>query len=321
VLKLRRPALPPEPSASRRKRGPKAKALQKDLDDRQKEVNRDYDPEAKDPSKLLAKHWGNFKSRDDGRFSKGMPSVKGTLRAMSHGKCAYCEVACANQIDHHWPKAPADENERRGTPQRMFQWQNFLLACGPCNDPERKGARMEWVRDGDAVRPKLLDPSADGDDPLCYFTIRWDQNPAFTTGWIDTRPDLSPDARERARYTISLLKLNDLDYALRGRRQTLSHFNLLLWTLVNSTGGPDQRLETGRLLREDWREFLSANTPYLAPVRQRLRESPELRDALVAVMPELEAVLIEWDLQPDECAHVRSARTGPPPATPADPTS
>lgn len=53
--------------------------------------------------------------------------VRATLRAMSHGacRCAYCEHSTGDEIEHIWPKD--------FYPERVFDWHNYLYACGTCN--------------------------------------------------------------------------------------------------------------------------------------------------------------------------------------------
>lgn len=73
------------------------------------------------------------------------PSVKGALRAMSHGKCFYCEVKCEGEVDHYVEVA-----ER---PDLAFTWTNLYLACSHCNDkaPNRSIANADCVDPCDAT--------------------------------------------------------------------------------------------------------------------------------------------------------------------------
>jgi hypothetical protein len=78
----------------------------------------------------------------------------------SHGKCAYCESRMAHvsraQIDHYYPKA--------SFPRRCFDWSNWLLSCGRCND-------SKWASfpacDGE---PCLVDPGSE--DPAAHVEFR-----------------------------------------------------------------------------------------------------------------------------------------------------
>jgi uncharacterized protein (TIGR02646 family) len=269
-------------------------------------VNRAYAataPGTKAAGEVLEKHWTRFKARDNQRAAVGASSVKKTLDTMSHGKCAYCEGKPWRDIDHHWPKAPAAANAGNGTPAKMFLWPNLLPTCTICNGADHKGSRMEWVGTGAALRPKLLDPGAAGDDPFCYFTIALVEEPATPLGWIDPRPDLTPEARERAAYTIELLGLNTRDAPLQGRQHAITLFGLVLGALVEH--GPDGRLFTGRTVRGTFADLLAAEAAYLAPLRQMFRRSPIIKEGLVDRMPELRTLIEAWDLPPGDCAPVR----------------
>jgi uncharacterized protein (TIGR02646 family) len=288
MIKLRRPKLPEPAPRPAGKRGPKPKGLQEDLDDRKAKVLKALAEPGVDAGKTIDEHWGRFKSSDN----KRNPSIKALLGDMTHGKCAYCEALEATDVEHHWPKIPTLDNEHRGSPERMFQWENLLLACGKCNDPQHKGQKMEWVGKGKTERTKLLDPSAEGDDPFCSFTV--DRH-----GWVDPRKELSEPHRTRAAYTIETLRLNLRDAVRGARAEKLEHLYQLLRILGDR--GPDFVLETGTTIRQSFVEFVSPKRPYLAPIRQVLRENPELRAALLQQIPELGPQLEAWDLEPD-CA-------------------
>jgi hypothetical protein len=77
------------------------------------------------------------------------------LRDRFRNKCAYCEAARSLTIDHFWPKSPHPHNGRRGTPDRMYRWDNLLPACLDCQGFECKGAHMAWDTAGN---PLLLNP-------------------------------------------------------------------------------------------------------------------------------------------------------------------
>lgn len=143
-------------------------------------------------------------------------SLQQEVYVVFHNKCAYCEDAEPSAIEHHWPKSPHPHNGRRGTTAHMFQWRNMLLACSVCNGFGGKASHMRWETDG---TPKLLNPCED--EPLCYLKVTLEGTPEFAIGWIDPMPSLKPEARSRAEYTITRLKLNTRDSLLRGRAKTL----------------------------------------------------------------------------------------------------
>jgi uncharacterized protein (TIGR02646 family) len=147
--------------------------------------------------------------------------VKTALDAMcwGHRRCVYCEDSLADEIEHFWPKDLY--------PDRVFAWENYLYACGPCNGPKGNAfailppgsvAAVEVARKkGDAVvppiagDPALLDPRRD--DPLDYLELD-----LMETFRFRERPGIPPRARERARYTIVTLGLNDRSSVIEARR-------------------------------------------------------------------------------------------------------
>jgi len=55
--------------------------------------------------------------------------VRRTLTLMCGGakRCMYCEDSAADEVEHHRPKDLY--------PEHVFNWENYLYACGPCNGP------------------------------------------------------------------------------------------------------------------------------------------------------------------------------------------
>lgn len=76
------------------------------------------------------------------------------LAEVFHHKCAYCESRMAHvqhpHVEHYRPKS------RNEFEQLLFDWNNWLLSCGRCNDS--KWAHFPMCDDG---TPCLLDPTAD----------------------------------------------------------------------------------------------------------------------------------------------------------------
>lgn len=74
-----------------------------------------------------------------------------------HGKCAFCEAKMAHvshpHVEHYRPKSRF--------PDLMFDWQNWLLSCGRCND-------AKWAHFPDCDnQPCLLDPA--NEDPAMHL--------------------------------------------------------------------------------------------------------------------------------------------------------
>ncbi len=143
--------------------------------------------------------------------------IKGALTDMLWGqRCHYCEDSCADEIEHMRPKDLY--------PDQVFCWDNYAYSCGPCNGPKNNqfavldanGSLLEVSRKrGASVVPPspgtyaLLDPRME--DPLDALWL--DLDGTFLFSEIDQDLYLSLDKqdasrRERARYTIQVLRLN-----------------------------------------------------------------------------------------------------------------
>jgi len=268
MLKTQRPDLPT--------------ALQTELDNRQNGVNAGQAGDSP---------WKDF--REHGPCEE----LKKILQAMFHRKCAYCEGVDASQIEHYWPKSSAPQNAGKGTPAKMFVWDNLLLACGTCNGFECKASRMEWY-DGD--KPKLINPCQD--DPICYLDINLMEGPQVRWGFILPRAGLCQDDSDRAEYTIRRLKLNQRDGLRQARARAIENFLFLVYAL--SKLGPDCETPTGHTVREVLLNRLDPSEPYLAAIRQIFFSEPDyadLRQQLLAKIPELKAKLDAWALPPQGC--------------------
>lgn len=146
-------------------------------------------------------------------------TVRATLADMCVGpvRCAYCEDSLADEVEHILPKSVF--------PERAFDWQNYLYACGPCNGPKSSrygvltGTKIvELVRRrGKPVVPPpagmsgFIDPRTE--DPLLFFEL--DMGGVTPRGEvIDGTFELLPvdglpgAAETRARFTIDVLGLN-----------------------------------------------------------------------------------------------------------------
>ena len=137
-------------------------------------------------------------------------AVRARLEQMSAspGRCGWCEDSEAGEIDHIRPKALF--------PDQTFAWRNFLRVCTPCN--RSKGDRFSIAIDGntlditrragDPVTPPpageqvLINPRVE--DPMEFLELD------IFGGTFRLQPayGLSVKDRQRATYTIGLLKLN-----------------------------------------------------------------------------------------------------------------
>lgn len=161
-----------------------------------------------------------------------------------HGKCAYCEAKMAHvsspHVEHYRPK--------NKFPDRVFDWQNWLLSCGRCND-------KKWAHFPDCDgQPCLLDPTAE--DPSMHL----DFSGARVLG-----------KTHRGEETIKLVGLNRSPLEDE-RALWLVKINLLLLLLCCV---PEASAEARELLI--W--AMQADAPYTAMTRCYLRQkTPRLAD-------------------------------------------
>ena len=132
--------------------------------------------------------------------------VKESLRAMSHGKCFYCETRLGEHeetVDHY--VGVADD------PTRAFVWANLYLCCNGC---QQKLTSIPLS--------STLDPCAADEDPAAHLV--------FDDEVIRPRSE-SP----RGRATIQRYKLDRPDLDLR-RRQQLGRVHKLVIALYKRHG-------------------------------------------------------------------------------------
>ena len=160
------------------------------------------------------------------RACQPMRDIETLLEQMLCGGrcCAYCENSLAHQIDHIWPVTLY--------PQQVFEWLNYLYACGSCN--QKKGASfavypaatgplqcVSGKRGAPVTEPPygemvFIDPRCE--DPRDFFTM--DLRGSFR---ICIQSGLTGRARERAKYTLEQLPLNS-DPLRKQRRNAYRHY-------------------------------------------------------------------------------------------------
>jgi uncharacterized protein (TIGR02646 family) len=177
--------------------------------------------------------------------------VRETLDEMCAGarRCAYCEDSMADEVEHIRPKA--------FFPDRTFDWSNYVYACGPCNGPKNKkfavfvhGLRHDLSRQRDEV-PKpppngehlLIDPRSE--DPLNFFVLDLMDTFAFVP-----KPGLTNSNRDRASYTIEILRLNR-DILLKARKEAFDGYRARLREYASELerGAPKKNLNSLARLR------------------------------------------------------------------------
>ncbi len=166
--------------------------------------------------------------------------IKKTLVAMcvSVQVCNYCENNEANDVEHIYPKSLF--------PERAFDWDNYLLACKTCNttyksdnfavfDPIGSATQVDMPRNNvpatdDAV---LVDPRAD--NPLDFFWLDIESR----TFNLDPKLGLTPRDKQRARYTLKLLGLNDRETLVAARKSAANYYLDRLQRFINTRDAQD----------------------------------------------------------------------------------
>ncbi len=115
--------------------------------------------------------------------------VRGCLRAMQSGFCAYCErkldpLDARTRIDHFVPQSSA-----KGA-SRVFDWTNHYLSCD-CRDT------CDSHKSND--EREIVNP--DTEDPVHYLTY-------LPTGSICAVPDIPAEDARKAQETIEVLNLD-----------------------------------------------------------------------------------------------------------------
>lgn len=161
--------------------------------------------------------WDSKKGTKAGQSA--FADVRDTLARMCTGprRCHYCEDSEADEVEHVRPKGLF--------PGQVFDWNNYLYACGPCNGPKNirhgvvRGTQVEEIR-----RPRRAPPSPPPDLPDALIDPRREDPRHFleldlggeapnglqVDGTFEflPLPGLSETATARAAFTIDVLGLN-----------------------------------------------------------------------------------------------------------------
>lgn len=155
--------------------------------------------------------------------------VRRQLRIMSPGaqRCAYCEDSVGDEVEHIKPKDLY--------PSVVFVWDNYVLACGPCNTGKsNKFAVIDGHGDfinvtrrrGEPVvppirgEPALINPRFE--DPLEFLDLEISETFAFLP-----RDGISSEKEKCADFTIRILKLNR-DVLLEARNSAFGSYRARL---------------------------------------------------------------------------------------------
>lgn len=182
------------------------------------------------------------KSAFSSRNKKGNPifdQVKAKLADMCSGakRCAYCEDAPADEVEHIYPKDLY--------PDRCFDWNNYLYACGPCNGPKNnkfavlKAGTSELVHlDGRDEPPAgttvLINPREENGMDYCRLN--------FVTFHFEIIAAEGTLEYLRADYTFNeVLRLNtDREYLRKARENAYGMYSARLSRYATNKGNVPQ---------------------------------------------------------------------------------
>lgn len=213
--------------------------------------------------------------------------VREVLTRMCQGarRCAYCEDSVADEVEHIKPKDLY--------PEAVFEWDNYLYACGPCNGPKNNQFAVlsgqppqltDVTRASGAPvipppsgQPALIDPRRE--DPLHFLFLDLLNTFAFT---VRDDPSLSVADQIRADYTIRVLRLNVRDYLVDARRTAFGNYRarLVEYITEKQNGASAQALNLRReeLLKVGhqtvWREIQRQQASY-PPLSSLFAQAPE----------------------------------------------
>lgn len=217
------------------------------------------------PSKLTPAfvNAGTLQYMADGSSVWNVTEIKETLSAMSHGKCAYCELALGKgatylEVEHFYAK--------QHHPGRVLDWDNLLPACRRCN-----GCKGAW--DVNLPGQMIVDPVLAA--PQQHIRLNDAYMPVGRT----------PDGEN----TIIEIELNNIDRlgVLRYRigekfKQKLEEI-LEAYTTLPSTASPRQRRVVIRKVSAAL-EKCHADQPFSAVVATVLQRSDIYRSLKIAMI-------------------------------------
>lgn len=149
------------------------------------------------------------------KANKVFQEIKKCLTQMCNStrRCVYCECSLGDEVEHIYPKDLF--------PEKCFEWNNYVYACGPCNGP--KNNKFALFKDSDGsfieVNPPRGTPSTEPpkgnavlingrvENPLDFAIL--DLSGSFM---FYPLPTLDEKDKKRVDYTYNVvLRLNDAE--------------------------------------------------------------------------------------------------------------
>lgn len=200
--------------------------------------------------------------------------IRSVLTQMCSGakRCCYCEDSAADEVEHIKPKALY--------PESVFQWDNYLYACGLCNGPKNSDFavfhHLSGVLTNVARRPnQAINPPEPGspvlinpryEDPLEFIELDLINTFLFLPKYdIDTR------GKERAAYTIKVLNLNR-DYLIKARNDAYDTYRARLLEYITERENGASAIHLAYLVQS----LLNISHPTVwHEIKRRQRQIPE----------------------------------------------
>ena len=209
-----------------------------------------------------------FKSKNT-KTNPAFKEVRKHLTEMCNStrRCVYCEDSVANQVEHIYPKD--------FYPEKCFDWENYVYACGPCNGPKNNQFAIFNAASGDLQRinpphwpndtpppsgkPVLINPRME--NPLDFAIL--DLKDTFL---FFPLPGLNGKDALRAEYTFNeILKMNEPDREMlrQARENAFGNFKDAFYSFIKreQEGAATEKLERiiSRIKKENhqtvWKEM------------------------------------------------------------------
>lgn len=149
------------------------------------------------------------------KANRTFQAVKKSLTEMCNStrRCVYCECSLGDEVEHIFPKDLF--------PEKCFDWNNYVYACGPCNGPKNNKFALFRTSDGEfvEVNPPKGTPASkppDGEPVLINGRIENPLDFAILdlggTFKFYPLPQLDKKGKKRVDYTYNeVLRLNDAE--------------------------------------------------------------------------------------------------------------
>lgn len=191
-------------------------------------------------------------------------------------RCAYCEDSVADEVEHIKPKDLY--------PESVFVWRNYLYACGPCNGPKnnqfavfssatKKFTNVTRGRNAPVVEPEAGEPVLI--NPRIENPLNFLQLDLVDTFYFLPHFGLDTKNRERAEYTIKILRLNDRDYLVEARKEAFNSYRARLSEYISRKASAETKPQLDKLIKAVQR--MQHPTVWREMQRQQ-KLIPELKD-------------------------------------------